>query len=355
MSHFIKSGNTFKVAANASTDIHDVLPAGNYIVCTDMFGGLYLEQIDSFTTPGKIYGNSIKHADRILSTFTSRSSSTGVMLTGEKGSGKTLLARQLSIVGAMSGIPTLVINSAFKGDAFNKLLQDISQPCIALFDEFEKIYDREDQEAILTLLDGVFPSKKLFILTCNDKWRVDAHMRNRPGRIFYMLDFTGLDAAFIREYCNDNLKNKSHIDDVCNVSTLYDQFNFDMLKALVEEMNRYDEPPRESLKMLNIKAEYNDGADFTIELFKDDKKIDKARIDSGLTWSGNPLYGKVDVYFNKSEDPNDDDSGYDSYTFDVTNLHKIDPATKTYEFVEDNIKCVLKKIVTTHRYYMDAF
>ena len=30
------------------------------------------------------------------------------------------------------------------------------------------------QTHVLTLLDGVFPSRKLFVLTCNDKYRIDA-------------------------------------------------------------------------------------------------------------------------------------------------------------------------------------
>ena len=85
---------------------------------------------------------------------------------------------------------------------------------MVLFDEFEKVYDSDEQEEMLTLLDGVFPSKKLFVLTCNDKWRVNQHMRNRPGRIFYMLDFTGLDEDFVVEYCHDNLKNLANIDGV---------------------------------------------------------------------------------------------------------------------------------------------
>jgi hypothetical protein len=31
MSYFLKNGNTFKVADEASLDIHNLLPAGNYV------------------------------------------------------------------------------------------------------------------------------------------------------------------------------------------------------------------------------------------------------------------------------------------------------------------------------------
>jgi hypothetical protein len=42
----------------------------------------------------------------------------------------------------------------------------------------------------------------------NDKFKVNQHMRNRPGRIFYMIEYKGLDKQFIREYCQDRLDAK---------------------------------------------------------------------------------------------------------------------------------------------------
>jgi len=259
MAYFLKNGTSFRVSSKEAMDLHEQLPAGNYTVAVDMMGNFYLEQIDSFEIPAKMYGNTLRHTDRIINSFWERPQQTGVLLNGEKGSGKTLLAKNISVELAKQGVPTIVINRDWTGDGFFKLLQDIDQPCVVLFDEFEKVYDREKQEEILTLLDGVFGSKKLYILTVNDKWRVDSHMRNRPGRIFYLLDFKGLDVNFIREYCEDNLNNKQYIEQICSLTSLFGEFNFDMLKALVEEMNRYDETPTEALEMLNAKPEYDDG------------------------------------------------------------------------------------------------
>ena len=316
MSYFIRNGNTYKVADDASIDIQRKLPARNYTVKVTERGEFYLEMIDDFNRPSKLYGDTGFNTQRILKTFQSRNNSTGVMLNGEKGSGKTLLAKNLSIEALTLDIPTIVINSPMRGDGFNTLIQQIDQECIILFDEFEKVYDKDEQEEVLTLLDGVYPSKKLFILTCNDKYRVDQHMRNRPGRIYYMLDFKGLEPEFIREYCNDNLTDKQYIDTIVNISTVFDAFNFDMLKALIEEMNRYNESPQESLKMLNVKQEFDDGGKFDVKVELDGKEVKHNRDDG---WHGNPLRPRgFDIYWD--EFPDEEDADWTEALFEPSDL-----------------------------------
>ena len=210
MTHFLRQGNCYRVAPQNAIDLRPSLPVGTYTIKKDM-QGLFLEQIDDFTMPAKMYGNVVSQSGRILNTFEQRPATTGILLVGEKGSGKSLLAKNLCIEAARRNYPTIVVNAPFVGEEFNQLLQLIEQPCIILFDEFEKTYrDNNDQEAILTLLDGIYSSKKLFIFTSNDKYRINEHMRNRPGRIFYMLEYEGLTKEFIEEYCNDVLINIAH-------------------------------------------------------------------------------------------------------------------------------------------------
>lgn len=337
MAHFIKNSNTYSVAANEALDIHSKLPVGNYIVKQHpMTKAFYLEQIDSFNIKGKLYGDTIRNTQRVLNTFNDRPATTGIMLAGEKGSGKSLLAKMISVEGATKGYPTIIINAPWCGDEFNAFMQQIEQPTIILFDEFEKVYNRDEQEAILTLLDGVFPSKKLFVLTCNDKFRIDSHMRNRPGRIYYMLDFKGLESDFIIEYCDDNLTEKKHIPQIIKIAMMFDQFNFDMLKALIEEMNRYGETPQEAMKMLNAKPEFGGESRYTVSLAVEGVDVPADKIGQE-EWSGNPLGNQIRMDYKAACPKSVDEDGWtwEDAIFRQTDLKEIDPTGEKFVFVND--------------------
>lgn len=258
MTKFIKQASTYRVAPDDDMIVSNELPAATYTVGATPTGEYFLSVVNDYIPVVKLYGNTESYARRILNTFKERKgASTGVLLAGEKGTGKSLLAKYLSIYGREKGYPTIVINSPWCGENFNKFIQSINQPCVIIFDEFEKVYDNEEgqQDALLTLLDGVYPTTKLFVLTTNSTFRINQHMMNRPGRLFYMIEYKGLEGDFIREYCQDNLKNKTYIENIITYSGAFEAFNFDSLKALVEEMNRYNESPADAAKILNIKAE----------------------------------------------------------------------------------------------------
>src|SRR5262245_35431297 len=106
---FMKRDGVFLVTTQEALDIHEKLPVGTYVVkLNEMKGYYYLEPIANFRITGKVYGDTHKLASRILNTFEDRPYGTGVMLSGEKGSGKTLLAKQVSLNALEQGIPTIV-------------------------------------------------------------------------------------------------------------------------------------------------------------------------------------------------------------------------------------------------------
>ena len=342
---FIKDGSCFSLFKDESLDIQDQLPPRNYVIKQNpMTKSFYLDSADDFELPNKLYGDTVPKAERILNTFMDRSQSTGVLLSGEKGSGKSLLAKTISVFASKIGIPTIMINADWHGEDFNKLIQDISQPCVVLFDEFEKVYGRDEQEAILTLLDGVFPTKKLFVFTCNDKWKINDHMTNRPGRIYYALEYEGLDCDFISEYCNDNLNNKDNVSQVCNLASTFEHFNFDMLKAVVEEMNRYKETAFEVIKMLNASPMRGSNVKYDVEMFVNGIKLKDA--ESCISYSNKVTCNPLNVatfelryMLNNS----DSDTEWNYVDFHQEYMTKYEPLIGrfTYNFEEDNDKYIL--------------
>jgi ATPase family associated with various cellular activities (AAA) len=354
MTYYFRHGTKFNVSATAAMDIHETLPVGTYTVKFDqMSGTFYLEQIENFEVKGKIYGDTSKLVTRILATFADRPAQTGVMLSGSKGGGKTLLAKLTSLEAMETGIPTIVINEAWHGEGFNSFMQSIEQPTIVIFDEFEKVYDDEKQEQVLTLLDGVYPSKKLFIITCNDKYRVNSHMRNRPGRIFYRLDYSGLEENFIIEYCQDNLKAKNHIDTIVKMASIFNEFNFDMLKAMVEEMNRYGETPQEVMKVLNAKPEQEDNSRFKVRLKVGGKEIAASLLERE-EWTGNPFTNDIHLPYNKPSAAADDDYDYAVVRFSHADLLKVDAGKFHFKKPSGDELFLTKKEATQYNYW-DAF
>lgn len=358
MTFFLKSGTRFNVSTQAAMDLHETLPLGTYTIKFDRMNEVfYLEEIEGFEVKGKIYGDTAQVSTRILNTFTDRPHSTGVMLAGEKGSGKTLQAKKLSVDARAQGIPTIVINQPWSGEQFNGFMQMIEQPVVVIFDEFEKVYEPDKQEQLLTLLDGVYPSKKLFIITCNDNYRVNQHMKNRPGRLYYRLDYKGLDHAFIAEYCEDNLLDKTRIESVCRLGAMFSQFNFDILKAVVEEMNRYGETAQDVMKMLNAKPEQSDNAIFDYTLHIGGKKVEQDDLED-RSWHGTPFQGQISVMHRVEGKPSDDDDDDDWVyaLFSPNDLTQIDALTGKFHYTngEGETLSLVKRQAQAYNYSMLA-
>lgn len=285
MSYFMQSGDKYLPMPNKNS-LLESLPLGSYSLETSL-SGPYFSRISDVEKITKIYGDAAQRAERIVNTFSSRNGSTGVLLCGEKGSGKSLLARVVSEQARESlGMPTIFIKAGPSGEEIESLMNALDHSATIIFDEFEKNFSSKDQNSLLSLLDGTGATKHLFLFTANNRSGINDYMINRPGRIFYNLSFDALSEEFIREYGNDVLKNKDWVEELIIVSQRVYRINFDMLKSIVEESNRYDESPIETVKWLNVNTS-DQVYTYDITLFDSDSNI----IGTGTTRGR--LYGNM--------------------------------------------------------------
>lgn len=240
---FIKRGRDVFTASDRGDEIEKI-PTGVYTVKFNPMIGFYLGQQEDITLPTKLYGAVEGRARKALSTFKSREGvNTGVILSGNKGSGKTLLSRVISALALKDEMPVILVEEPYSGQAFNEFMNSITQRVVVFIDEFEKKYrEHEKQNELLSLMDGTGVNNKMFILTMNDG-NVSEFLLSRPNRMFYHWRYAKLEEEVMLGYCNDNLDNKEHLDRIRVFWGISTDISFDVLQSIVEELNRYPDRP----------------------------------------------------------------------------------------------------------------
>lgn len=238
--HFVARGKNVFTASDRGDEIPHI-PVGVYVVdYNPMAGGFFLRRQEDMTLPSKLYGTVEPRARKVLNTFNSRTGkNTGVLLSGNKGSGKTLLSRTICALALTEEKPVLLIEEAYMGTEFNQFMNSITQPIVVFIDEFEKKYnDHDKQNGLLSLLDGTGVNNKLFIMTTNDG-AVSEFLLSRPSRLFYHWRYVKLEEEVMLGYCEDTLVNKDFLPKIRVLWGISTDMSFDVLQSVVEELNRY--------------------------------------------------------------------------------------------------------------------
>ena len=238
--HIVESGKRYRIFNNAITT-YDQLPPKTYRVDYDPETRIFslLESHDFEIPETKIYGQHLDKVKKVLNSMDKMNRNLGVILSGDKGIGKSLFSKCLGLKARKKGIPVILVNEYHEGIA--NFLEEIEQTVMILFDEYDKTFDEKKhncQAEMLSLFDGVSAGKKLFVITCNEIQSLSQYLINRPGRFHYHFRFLYPTADEIRDYMEDKL-DKQYYDEIENVIafSVRMNLNYDCLRSIAFELN----------------------------------------------------------------------------------------------------------------------
>ena len=250
----IEMGTTYKIYGEDLVVLEN-LPVQTYRVGFSKMTGFFLEKShDMEIKEDKIYGVHEKKVDKVLKRFADARKNLGVILSGDKGIGKSLFARLLAQKALKNNIPVILVDDFIPG--LDTFLNDIKNEVMVLFDEFDKTFaknkDEDPQAKMLSLFDGTSDGKKLFVVTCNKYYNLNEFMINRPGRFHFHFRFDYPNPEEVKEYLNDKLDTKYHSEiGKVVVFSRKRKLNYDCLAAIAVELNE-GEVFEEAIKDLNI-------------------------------------------------------------------------------------------------------
>ncbi len=263
----LKIGQQYKIGSDSINVFHK-LPVGIYTLQLDPFSGFFLSKNEDFSLPSKLYGDfsSIRYW---MKTFQEEKKNVGILLSGLKGTGKTIEAKKFCIEAQK---PVILITRNY-GESNKAMIDFLVNPefhdSIVFIDEFEKIFDDNSQQDLLSLLDGLYPTKFAFVFTVNEA-NINEYLVNRLGRIRYRKHYGSLDPQIVNEVVEDMLINKSHAWSIPIFFMNIGMCTFDLLTNLIVEMNRFNEDALQCGKRLNVEAAESS---YTVNEYVNDKLL----------------------------------------------------------------------------------
>lgn len=348
----IETGTTYKVYGEDLV-VLDNLPAQTYKVGCGQFTGFFLEkQHDLEIKEDKIYGVHEEKANKVLNRFEKSRKNLGVILSGDKGVGKSLFARLLAQKAIQNGIPVILVDDFIPG--IDDFLNDIKNEVLVLFDEFDKTFakskDKDPQSKMLSLFDGTSSGKKLFVVTCNNYRDLNEYLINRPGRFHFHFRFEYPTADEVKDYLRDKLDEKyySEINKVASFSRKI-KLNYDCLSAIALELNE-GETFEDAIKDLNIINTYERENRYNIKLFTeegiiftaDNETLDLFSGENNSLWVDDVAGNSVRLKFKGNNVVFDNKTNIFSVSNDKINV------TYDDDYLDDDVKDMYKKLHYTY-------
>ena len=248
---FIRNNNSISVQQFNEGICSNTLAPAVYVVKFNPNTGFFLEFIaHEYILPEKLYGNTYNRADRVITTFDISIKSVGVICSGLKGAGKSLLSKTICNKMIKKGYPVIQIQESFSGTNFETFMESIGS-CVVLFDEFAKTYPKNQQD-LLGFFDGTSQNKRLHLITENNEYRIDEFFIDRPGRVYYHFRYDRIDQDVVTQYCNDRGLEPKITEEIVQATNKILGMSFDILSAIVNDYLQFKEPIQESLSILNV-------------------------------------------------------------------------------------------------------
>ena len=219
-----------------------------YTVGVDQFQRFYLApKASSFTFNHKIYGLEDAFINHVVRTYENTTGNLGILLSGMKGSGKSVTSKQIC---QKLGNPVILVDANIEG--VGVFLNSISQDITIFIDEYEKTF--KESAEMLPIMDGSLNSahRRVFIFTTNELY-IEKNLLERPSRIRYLKKFTNLNPEVIEEIIDDMLIHKQFSKDCLNFISMLETITVDVVKTIIEEINIHNISPAGLESFMNVK------------------------------------------------------------------------------------------------------
>ena len=142
MMNVVQSGSQYQIYGE-SLKTYNELPVRSYDVSFHKMMGFFLTARPNLeANEEKIYGNHRAKVKKVINSFNLSSRNFGIILSGQKGIGKSLFARLLAMDAIEAGLPVITVTEYVPGIA--NFLGSIEQQVVVIFDEFEKTFGKND-------------------------------------------------------------------------------------------------------------------------------------------------------------------------------------------------------------------